>query len=238
MLMQQTIDKLYELRLGGIAKALEEQLENGDTAGLAFEERIGLLVDREWTLRQERRLQRRLQVAKLKQPACVEDVDFRHHRGLDKGVLQDLITCRWIQAKRNVIITGATGLGKTWIACALAHKACRDGFNTIYKRVPRLVEEMMIARADGSFLRMLAHLQRTDLLILDDWGLAPADALAQQGLLEIIDDRTNTRSTLVTSQLPVSKWHDTIGDPSIADALLDRLLGSSTQIPLKGKSMR
>jgi DNA replication protein DnaC len=238
MLMQQTIDKLYELHLGGMARALEGQLERGDSSALAFEERLGLLVDEEWTLRQGRKLRRRLQLARLKQPACVEDVDYRHPRGLDKGVFQELCSCRFVLAKRNVIITGATGLGKTWLACALAHKACREGLSTVYKRIPRLVEEMAIARADGTFLKMLSILQRTDLLILDDWGLAPMDALAHHGLLEIIDDRTNTRATILTSQLPVKKWHDTIGDPSVADALLDRLLGSATIIALRGPSMR
>jgi DNA replication protein DnaC len=238
MLMQQTVEKLYELHLGGMAKTLQEQLERGDAAGLTFEERLSLLVDQEWTQRQERKVRRRLQLAHLKQPACVEDVDFRHPRCLEKGVFQELMSSRWIQARRNVIITGATGLGKTWLACALANKACRDGHSTLYKRIPRLVEEMAIARADGSFLKMLAYLQRTEVLILDDWGLAPMDALAQQGLLEIIDDRTNIRSTIVTSQMPLKKWHDTIGDPSVADALLDRLLGSATHIPLKGESMR
>jgi DNA replication protein DnaC len=239
MLHQQTLDKLYQMKLRGMAHALQEQLEQGDTAGLSFEDRIGLLVDREWSVRQDRSLTRRLQLAKLKHAnACVEDINYRHPRGLDKGQVQDLATCRWVAARRNMIITGATGLGKTWLACAFGNRACRDGFSTLYTRVPRLVEELAVARADGSYLKMLTALARTDLLILDDWGLAPLDGSAQHSLLEVIDDRTTTRSTIVTSQLPVEKWHGTIGDPSVADALLDRLVTSSTLLPMKGKTMR
>ncbi len=238
MLFQQTLDKLYQLKLGGIAQALQEQLDKSDCSELSFEERLGLLVDREWLVRQERCLSRRLQTATLKLPACVEDINYRHSRGLDKGMMQDLTSCRWIAAKRNVIITGATGLGKTWLACALANKACRDGYTAVYKRVPKLMDELAIARADGSYLRTLAKLQKVDLLVLDDWGLKPLAGDAQHDLLEVIDDRTQTRSTLVTSQFPIDKWYDNIGDPSVADALLDRLVNSSTNIGLKGETMR
>jgi DNA replication protein DnaC len=238
MLAQQTLDKLYQLKLRGMASAFEEQLSHGDFASLSFEERVGLMVDRESTVRQDRSLTRRLQLAKLKVAACVEDIDYRHPRGLDKGVMQDLSTCRWIAAKRNVIITAATGLGKTWLGCALGNKACREGYSTIYKRVARLIEELAVARADGTYLKVLAALARTDVLILDDWALVPLDGAAQHSLLEVIDDRTGTRSTIVTSQIPVKRWHDAIGDPSVADALLDRLGGSSTEIALKGESMR
>lgn len=238
MLFQQTLDKLHQLKLRGMASALEEQLSHGDMASLSFEERLGLLVDREWTVRQDRSLTRRLQLAKLKVSACVEDINYRHPRELDKGVMQDLSACRWVAARRNVIITGATGLGKTWLACALANKACRDGYSALYKRVPRLIEELSIARADGTYLKTLAALARTDLLVLDDWALVPLDGTAQHSLLEVIDDRTGTRSTIVTSQLPVERWHDAVGDPSVADALLDRVLGSSTRIALKGETLR
>lgn len=239
MLNQQTMEKLHQLRLHGMAQALQEQFEHGDIAGLSFEERLGFLVDRQWTLQKDRSLTRKLQLAKLKFPtACVEDINYRHPRGLDKGQVQDHATCRWVAARRNLIVTGATGLGKTWLACAFGNKACRDGFSTLYVRVPRLIEELIIARADGTYLKALAAIARTDLLILDDWGLAPVDGVAQHSLLEVIDDRTGTRSTIVTSQLPVEKWHGTIGDPSVADALLDRLVTSATLIQLKGKSMR
>jgi DNA replication protein DnaC len=239
MLHQQTLDKLFQLKLRGMAQGLQEQENQGDILGLSFEERLGLLVDREWTLRQDRRLTRRLQLAKLKIiSACVEDIDYRHPRGLDKSVVKELTSCRWIAARRNVIITGATGLGKTWLGCAFGNKACRDSFSTLYKRVPRLVEELSIARADGTYLKFLAALARTDLLVLDDWGLSPVDQIAQHSLLEVIDDRAGSRATLVTSQLPVDRWHDTIADPSVADALLDRILSTASIIALKGESMR
>lgn len=237
-MLQQTIDGLHQLNLRGMATALEEQFNGGDYGAMSFEERLALLVDREVLARQSRSLTRRLAIAKLKVAACIEDIDYRHPRGLDKGVMQDLATGRWIAAKRNVLLSAATGLGKTWLACALGNQACRDGYSTIYKRVPRLIEELTLARADGTYLKVLAALARTDLLILDDWALTPLSGTAQHSLLEVIDDRTATRSTIVTSQFPVAKWHDAIGDPSVADALLDRLLSSSTQISLKGKTMR
>lgn len=238
MMLQQTLGKLCELRLKTMAKALEEQVKNADSSGLSFEERVGLIVDREWLARQEQKVQRRLKNAKLKQSACVENIDYRNPRGLDKQVMADLSTCRWIQAGRNVILTGPTGVGKSWLACSLADKACREGFTALYTRVPRLLEELAVARADGSYLRLLARLERIELLVLDDWGLAPLDGQSQHDLLEVIDDRAGKRSTLATSQVPIDKWHDMVGDPSVADALLDRLVGSATQINLKGGSLR
>ncbi len=239
MLMQQTLDKLYELKLTGMAHALQEQMEHGDMGGLSFDERFSLLVDRQHTLQKDRSLTRKLQLARLKYPnACVEDIDYRHPRGLDKSQVQELTMCRWVAAKRNLIITGATGLGKTWLGCAFGNKACRDGFSALYYRVPRLVEELAITRADGTYLKMLATLARTGVLILDDWGLSPLEGWAQHSLLEVVDDRAGIRSTIVTSQLPVDKWHGTIGDPSVADALLDRLVTSSGFIAMKGKTMR
>lgn len=238
MMIHQTMDKLQTMRLGGMANALKQQLEQGTASALSFEERLALIVDRECLEREERSVGRRLKKAKLKQNACFEDMDYRHPRGLDKGVMLDLGSCRWIKAKRNLLITGATGLGKSWIACAIANKACREGFTSTYKRIPRLVTELAIARADGSYLKLLAELARTDLLILDDWGLGPLDEQSKHDLLEIIDDRAGLRSTLVTSQLAVSLWHDSLANPSIADALLDRLLSSSTRIELEGESMR
>ena len=239
MLFQQTLDKLHQLKLRGMAQALQEQYGHGDFTQLPFEERIGLAVDKEWTLRQNRQLARKLQMAKLKFPsACVEDINYKHPRGLDKGAMRELTSCRWVPARRNLILTGATGLGKTWLACAFAHKACREGFSAVYTRVPRLIEELSVARADGSYLRVLAALARADLLILDDWGLVAVSQAAQHSLLEVVDDRAGIRSILVTSQLPVENWHDTVGDPSVADALLDRLLMNSTVIPMEGESMR
>lgn len=235
---QQTLEKLYELRLKGMATAFQEHMNKGSYSELSFEERFGMIVDRQWDQRQEFRLQQRLKSARLKQNACVEDIDYRHPRGLDKKVVQDLISCRFVRAKLNVIITGATGLGKTWLSCALGEKACREGFLTHYARIPRLVNELAIARADGSYLRLIGKLAKVDLLVLDDWGLSPLEGQAQHDLLEIIDDRAGLRSTLVTSQLPVSKWHDMVADPSVADALLDRVVGTAIQIPLKGESMR
>ncbi|NDD31191.1 MAG: AAA family ATPase [Proteobacteria bacterium] len=232
------MDKLVQMRLRGMATALQEQADSGASSTLSFEERLALIVDREWLTRQERSMNRRVKLAKLRTEAYIEDIDYRHPRGLDRGVMQDLITSRWVHARRNVIITGATGLGKTWLANALSHKACRDGFSVAYKRVPRLVEELNLARADGTYLKLLAGLARTDLLVLDDWGLAPLTGQTQHSVLEIIDDRAGLRSTLLTSQLPVENWHDTIGDPSVADALLDRVLSASTIMQLKGESMR
>jgi DNA replication protein DnaC len=232
------MEKLVGMKLKGMAHAVQELITQGASGELSFEDIFGLVVDREWMMREDRRMARRLREASLKQKACVEDIDYRHPRGLDKKVMKDLITGRWIAAKRNVIMTGPTGLGKSWLSCALAQKACRDGWSTRYTRVPRLVHELTLARADGSYLKFLAKLAKVDLLILDDWGLCRLDGTAQHDILEVIDDRVGQRSTLVTSQYPVSKWHDTIGDPSVADALLDRLLEGATQIKLQGESKR
>jgi DNA replication protein DnaC len=238
MLTQQTIEKLGKLKLHGMIQSFQEQLDSCEMGSLSFEERLGLLVDREWDARQGRSLTRRLQMARLKVAACVEDIDYRHPRGLNKGQILDLTSCRWIAARRNLIFTGATGTGKTWLACAFGNKACRESFSTAYHRVPRLLEELSVAKADGTYLKVLGSIARTDLLILDDWGLVALSGTAQHNLLEVIDDRAGVRSTILTSQLPIEKWHDTIGDPSVADAILDRILGSATHIPLKGESMR
>lgn len=238
MLTQQTIEKLYDLRLVAMAHAFSEQLEQTEHASLSFDDRFGLLVDRQWMNRQEQRLTRRLNKAKLKQTSCVEDIDYRHPRNLDKQVMLELITCRWIQNKHNIIITGATGLGKSWLSCALADRACRNGYTAIYKQAQRLTFELTLARADGTYLKLLSQLSKIDVLILDDWGLARLDGQSQHDLFDVIDDRVGTRSTVVTSQIPVKKWHGTVGDPSVADALLDRLVHSATKIHLKGESMR
>ena len=238
MLTQQTFDKLHDLRLKGMAQAYHDQLERADPSGLSFDERFALVVDQEWHLRRQRKVSRRVKEAKLKQSAYIEDINFRHPRGLNKQVMLDLATCNWVKARKNVILTGPTGLGKTWIANALCEKACREGFTARYARVPMLAYEVSIARADGSLVAYLKKLAKTDLLVLDDWGLTPLAGQAQHDLLEVVDDRVGTASTIVTSQLPTADWHDTVADASVADALLDRLLGTATKIEMKGESLR
>jgi DNA replication protein DnaC len=238
MLNEQTRDKLYHLKLYGLASAFTEYLEQPDRADLCFEERFGMMIDREWSGRQERHLKRRLKSAKLREQACIEDVDYRHPRQLDRSVIQRLASCDWIRNHEDLVITGATGLGKTWLADALANQACREGFSAYHVRVSRLLEELRVARADGSYVRELNRLAKTDVLLLDDWGLAPLNDEQRRDLLEIVQDRHGVRSTIITSQLPVKKWHDAVGDPTIADAIMDRLIHSAHRIELKGPSMR
>ena len=237
-MLSQTLDRLCRLHLHGMAQELQQQMERGTGLDLSFEDRLDLLVQREELRRADRSLERRLKAAQFKVTARLEDVDYRHPRGLNRKVVQNLATCEWVFARRNVVITAATGLGKTWLVCALGDKACRDGYTAIYKRVPRLTHELAVARADGSYLKLLQQLARTDLLVLDDWGMNPLEGQAQHDLLEVIDDRLGLRSTMVTSQLPVGQWHDHISDATVADALLDRLLQPATIITLKGESMR
>ena len=231
MLTHPTVDKLHQLRCAGMAKALAEQLASHEVRNLTFEERLGLLVDRELTERHSRQLTNRLRRAKLRHAACVEDIDFRQPRGLDKALVLSLADGRWVREHLNVLITGPAGIGKSWLACALAHSAS-------YRRLPRLLSELAIARADGSYPRRLASLAKTEVLVIDDFGLAKLTAESRRDLLEIIEDRYGIRSTVVTSQLPVEKWHDAIADPTLADAILDRLVHSAYQLNLKGESMR
>jgi DNA replication protein DnaC len=239
MLIHPTLEKLQALRLTGMIKALEEQLSRSEgLEELGFAERLGLLVDREMTERENRRLKTRLEKARLRQAAAVEDVDLRTPRGLDRSLFLALCSCQWIRQHLNLLITGPTGAGKSFLACALAHKACREGFTVLYHRVPRLLAELGTARADGRYPKLLAGLARADLLVLDDWGLHPLSDSQRRDLLEILEDRYGCRSTLVTSQLPVATWHDAIGDATLADALLDRLVHNAYQLPLKGESMR
>ncbi len=237
MLTQQTVDRLTSLRLHGLRQGYEEQLNSGDVAHLGFDDRFGLLVERQWLLREERRTNKLLKSAQLKQPACVEDVECDSSRGLDREVLRELSSCRWVKSNRNLLITGPTGTGKTWLACALSQAACRLGMTALYQRVPRLAHELSLARLNGSYLKLLSKLAKVDLLVLDDLGLSTLESEAQLTLLEIIDDRSS-RATLVTSQLPVDKWYGTFTDPTVADALLDRLLGQSQQVRLKGGTRR
>ena len=238
MLTHPTIDKLHQLRCAGMAKALAEQLGSPEIETLSFEERLGLLADRELTERASRQLTNRLRRAKLRHAACVEDIDFRQPRGLDKDLVLSLADGRWIRDRLNLLITGPAGIGKSWLACALAHSACRNGHSASYRRTPRLLTDLAIARADGTYPKLLASLAKTEVLVIDDFGLAKLSAENRRDLLEIIEDRHGVRSTIVTSQLPVEKWHAVVGDPTLADAILDRLVHSAYQLNLKGESMR
>lgn len=238
MLKQPTIDKLYELRLFGMAKALEEQDGSPKYERLDFGDRLALLVDRESAERDSNRLRLRLKQAKLRLTATVEDVDFRHPRGLDKSLVLALAGCRWIREHHNVIITGPTGVGKSYLACALAHKACREGFRALYLRAPRLFDDLALAKADGRYRRVLAAYARIDLLVIDDWGLASLTEEQRRDVLEILEDRHDLRSTLIASQLPIEKWHKVIGDPTLGDAILDRLVHNAHKLALKGDSLR
>jgi DNA replication protein DnaC len=238
MLTHPTLDKLQALRLTGMAKGLEEQLQMTGIDELGFTERLGLLVDREMTERENRRLKDRLAKARLRQAAAVEDVDLRLPRGLDRALFLALCSCQWITQHLNILITGKTGTGKSFLACALAHKACREGFTALYHRVPRLLSELATGKADGRYSKLLANLARADVLVLDDLCLHPFTDAQRRDLLEILEDRYGRRSTVVTSQLPVAAWHDAIGDATLADAVLDRLVHNAYELPLKGESKR
>lgn len=237
MLKHPTIEKLYSMRFTGMAVALEEQ-QNMDIADLCFEERLGVLLDREYAVRETKRMQTRLRKAKLRQDASIEDIDFHHPRCLDKSVVIRLADCRWIKDHNNLIITGPTGVGKSYLACAFAQKACREGFSALYLRLSKLFENMSLSKLDGRYLKLLTVFAKTDLLVLDDYGLASLNQEQRHDLLEILEDRHELKSTLVTSQLPVKHWHEQIGDPTLADAILDRLVHSAHKIELEGDSMR
>ncbi len=239
MLHQHTLQQLKTLRLDGMARAFEEQLTLPIAAELAFEDRFAQLVDRELHWRDNQRRDRLLKQAKLKQPqACLEDLDHRPGRGLDKPLIASLANGDWIRQGHALLIGGATGTGKTWLACALGQQACRQGFSTFYTRLPRLLDTLRIAHGDGSFGKRLAQLARLDVLILDDWGLTPLDPTARHDLLEVIDDRIQGRATIITSQLPIEHWHAWLNDPTLADAILDRLVHQAYRLTLKGESLR
>ncbi len=239
MLTQPTLEQLNELRLHALARTWQAQHEDPTTDDLGFDKRMALLVDAEWTDRQNKRLTRLLREAKLRiAGACLEDIAYAKERKLDRTLTRQLATGRWIEAHQNVVITGATGVGKTYIACALAQQACRLGHRVLYRRASRLFDELTLARADGTYAKLLARFARTEVLVLDDWGLAPAQDAERRDLLEIMEDRHGLRSTIWTSQLPVAKWHDHLGDPTIADALCDRLLHNAHRIVLQGPSRR
>lgn len=238
MLIHPTLDQLDELKLTGMAQALQEQMATDQIESLSFDERFGLLVDREAAERAGRRLKTRLKQAKLRHTACIEDIDFRTRRGLDKKVILDLASCEWVRRHRNVMIVGPTGVGKSYLACALAHKACREGHSVRYARTGRLIEELALARADGSLPRLMIRLAKTHVLVLDDFGLTPLTDQGRRDLLEVIEDRHGLRSTIITAQLPINDWHDAIGEPTIADAILDRLIHAAYHLDLQGESMR
>src|SRR3954453_15214450 len=238
MLTHPTHDRLIALGLTGMAKALEDQRRQPDVATLPFEERLAMMIDREAIERENKRLERRLKAASLRQSAIVEDIDHKAPRGLDRALFQKLIAGEWIARHQNLLVIGPTGVGKSWIACALGHKACRDDRSVLYHRVPRLFDALALARGDGRYARLLNNLARADLLILDDWGIAPLTPEQARDLLELIDHRHGRGSTIVTSQLPVDHWHEVIGNPTIADAILDRLVHNAHRRTLKGDSMR
>jgi DNA replication protein DnaC len=238
MLTHPLLEKLQHLRFIGMLDALEEQMQMPDIGQLSFEDRLGLLVDRETTYRDNRRVKTRLKKAKLRHNACVEDVDFRSPRKLDKTLFMQLADCRWLKEHNNVLIIGPTGIGKSYLACALAQKACREGHSAFYFRLPRLLHDLSIAKADGRYDKLLKTIARIDLLILDDWGLDTFIKEQRHDILEILEDRHGVRSTLVTSQLPVKAWHDVINDPTLADAILDRLVHNAYRLILDGPSMR
>ena len=238
MLNEQTIEKLYVMKLNGMAEAFKEQLQMPDMAELPFEDRFSLLVDRQWTWKENRRMKRLLTNARLKLNGCVEDIDYRAPRGLDKSLILKLAACDWIPRCHNVIIPGPTGVGKTYLACALANRACRMGYLAFYIRIPRLFQDLAIARGDGSYPKVMKNLAKAKVLILEDLGLAPMSAQERRDLLEVIEDRHGLASAIVTAQLPVENWHENIRAPTIAGAILDRLVHNAYKINLKGESMR
>lgn len=238
MLNEQTLEKLHAMKLFGMAQAFRAQMESAQASSLSFEERFALLIDEQWTWRENRALARRLRAARLKEQAVVEDINYQHPRQLDRKLMRTLITGEWVRQHLNILFIGPTGIGKSWLACALAQKACRDGFTVLHKRTSELFRELSVAHADGSFGRVLVKLSRIDVLLLDDFAMAPFKDSERRDFLEICDDRYQRRSLILTSQLPIAHWHEQIGDPTIADSILDRIVHNAHRIELNGESMR
>lgn len=239
MLTEPTIDKLVAMRLRGMAEAFRQQQESADLQRLSFEERLGLLIDRQWNWRQNRALDRRLRSGRLQGPACIEDIDYCTARGLDRQLVCSLmLESVWVREHQNLFLLGPTGIGKTWLARAFAQKACRDGYTALFLKAVELFRNLATARADGSHTKMLYQLSRVDLLIVDDWAMSPLTETERRDSLEICDARYQTHSMMLTSQLPVSSWHAQIGDPTLADSILDRLVHNAHRLELKGESMR
>ncbi|MBC8167886.1 MAG: ATP-binding protein [Bryobacteraceae bacterium] len=239
MLNQETTEKLMQMRLRGMAEALREQKESADLQLLTFEERLGMLIDRQWTWRENLALDRRLRNGRLQGPACVEDIDYRTPRGLDRQLVRSLTAeSAWVRDRQNLFVTGATGVGKTWLARAFAHKACRDGYTALFVKALELFRNLATARADGSHSKALYQLTKVELLVMDDWAMAPMSDPERRDFLEICDGRYQNRATLLTSQMPVEAWHKQIGDPTIADSILDRLVHNAHRIKLSGESLR
>ena len=238
MLTQPTIEKLNSMKLTAMAKAFADQMQCPDITQLTFEERFGLIVDHQMTDLENRRMQSRLKKAKLRLPASLEDLDFKQGRGLDRSTVMSLALNQWVTSHHNILVTGPTGAGKSYLACALAQKACRDGYATLYQRVPRLLQEIAVSRLDGRYAKLIAPITRCEVLILDDLLISPLTREEQRELLEIVEERYDRKATIVTSQLPVKAWHDAMQDPTLADAILDRLVHNSYKLELKGESMR
>ncbi len=238
MLLEQTLSHLDHLKLIGMKQGLQRQIEQPNTHHLSFDERFSLLVEQEKTYRYDKKIERLLREAKLRHQAYIEDVDYRHVRGLKREEISSLASCQWIKESFNLFITGPTGIGKSWLACAMGHQACRLGLSVSYMRIARILEELRLAHADGSYPRVANKLLKYDLIILDDWGLDRLNQEQRRDILEIVEDRHGLKSLLITSQLPIAKWHEVIGDPTIADAILDRVLQKSIKLELKGESMR
>jgi DNA replication protein DnaC len=238
MLIKPTQERLRAMRLSGMAEAFATQMEDTSAAQLSFEERFSLMVDHEWLARQNRALQRRLKEARLGQQACLEDIDYKHQRGLDRALVRSLSSSQWITSHHNLLITGPTGVGKSFLGCAFAHKAVRDGFTVLYLRASRLFQNLSLARGDGSLQGLFRKIARTDVLVVDDWAMHPMSETERRDFLEICEERYESRSTVLTSQFPVAQWHKQIGDPTIADSILDRLVHNAYRIELMGESLR
>jgi DNA replication protein DnaC len=238
MLIEQTLEKMSAMKLSGMTAALKQQQGSAPHARLGFDERFGLLVDAEWLAREQRKLKTRLNAAKLRYPAALEDVDFKHPRGLDRQLVLSLGNCGFVQSRHNLVITGPTGIGKSYLACAFVERACRRGYKAAYVRLPRLLHQLAVGRGDGSYARILERLARLDLLAIDDWLLAPLRDSERRDLVEVIEDRSERASTLIAGQLPPKNWHASIGDPNLADTICDRVLDNAHRIELRGASMR